>query len=142
MTYQEILYAVDQGIATVTLNRPDRLNAWTTTMEHEVRQAMAAAAGDDAVKVVVLTGAGRGFCAGADMALLQGVEDSSPEDRYAAAKKLIDETPIPGRLDVHRALRGSRARDPKTHTLAARLGSAPRCAAPLGQPRHGGPCTH
>lgn len=100
MTYQEILYGVDEGIATVTLNRPDRLNAWTTTMEHEVRQAMAAAAGDDAVKVIVLTGAGRGFCAGADMALLQGVEDSSPEDRYAAAKKLMDETPIPGRLVV------------------------------------------
>ena len=100
MTYQEILYGVDQGIATVTLNRPDRLNAWTGTMEHEVRQAMAAAAGDDAVKVIMLTGAGRGFCAGADMALLQGVEDSTPEDRYAAAKKLMDETPIPGRLDV------------------------------------------
>ena len=100
MTYQEILYGVDQGIATVTLNRPDRLNAWTGTMEHEVRQAMAAAAGDDAVKVIMLTGAGRGFCAGADMALLQGVENSTLEDRYAAAKKLMDEMPIPGCLDV------------------------------------------
>ena len=100
MACEEILYAVDQGIATITLNRPDRLNAWTTVMEHEVRRGMAAAAGDDAVKVIMLTGAGRGFCAGADMSLLQGVEGSSPEDRNKAAKKLADETPIPGRLDV------------------------------------------
>jgi enoyl-CoA hydratase/carnithine racemase len=100
MAYQEILYAVDQGIATITLNRPDRLNAWTSVMEHEVRLGMTAAAGDESVKVIMLTGAGRGFCAGADMSLLQGVEGSSPEDRNKAAKKLADETPIPGRLDV------------------------------------------
>lgn len=72
--YSEILYAVEDGIATVTLNRPDKLNAWTATIEAEMREAMADAAADEAVKVIVLTGAGRGFCAGADMNLLQSID--------------------------------------------------------------------
>src|SRR5690349_1147363 len=70
MSYSEILYEVDRGVATVTLNRPDRLNAWTPTMGGEVRDAMVEAARDDAVRVIILTGAGRGFCAGADMTAL------------------------------------------------------------------------
>src|SRR5579883_2803902 len=73
MTTQEILYTVRGRVATITLNRPDKLNAWTRTMEQEVRQAMHQAAADDAVRAIVLTGAGRGFCAGADMSLLQDV---------------------------------------------------------------------
>ena len=73
MAYEHILYASDGGVATVTLNRPERLNAWTATMHREVKAAMRAAADDDAVRVIVLTGAGRGFCAGADMAGLQGM---------------------------------------------------------------------
>jgi enoyl-CoA hydratase/carnithine racemase len=73
MASQEILYAVSDRVATVTLNRPDKLNAWTRNMEHEVRAAMQEAAGDDNVRAIVLTGAGRGFCAGADMSLLQEV---------------------------------------------------------------------
>ncbi|MFN7417262.1 MAG: enoyl-CoA hydratase [Alphaproteobacteria bacterium] len=72
MAYEDILYEVEAGVATVTLNRPDRLNAWRGVMEAELRQAMRAAADDPAVKVIVLTGAGRGFCAGADMDVLQG----------------------------------------------------------------------
>lgn len=72
MSHGQILYEVADRIATITLNRPQRLNAWTHTMEHEVRQAMAEAAADDAVRVIVLTGAGRGFCAGADVDLLSG----------------------------------------------------------------------
>jgi enoyl-CoA hydratase/carnithine racemase len=75
MAYQEILYSVSDRVATVTLNRPDKLNAWTRNMEQEVRQAMREAAGDDNVRVIVLTGAGRGFCAGADISLLQDVVD-------------------------------------------------------------------
>lgn len=73
MTTQEIQYGVSGRIATITLNRPEKLNAWTRNMEQEVRQAMHHAAADDHVRVIVLTGAGRGFCAGADMSLLQGV---------------------------------------------------------------------
>ena len=73
MGYEHILYDVAGRIATVTLNRPERLNAWTSTMEREVREAVGAAAGDDGVRVIVLTGAGRGFCAGADMDLLQSI---------------------------------------------------------------------
>ena len=75
MTYKEIIYAVEEGVATVTLNRPERLNAWTPVMAEEVRHALNSAAEDDIVRVIVLTGAGRGFCPGADMAELQaGVE--------------------------------------------------------------------
>ncbi|HLK23289.1 MAG TPA: enoyl-CoA hydratase [Caulobacteraceae bacterium] len=74
MAYNEITYAVEDGVAVVTLNRPDKLNAWTPTMEGEVRAAMRAAADDEAVKVIVLTGAGRGFCAGADMDTLNAIQ--------------------------------------------------------------------
>jgi enoyl-CoA hydratase/carnithine racemase len=73
MAFQEILYEVSDRIATITLNRPDRLNAWTQLMDHELRQAVKAAAEDDGVRVLVLTGAGRGFCAGADMGRLNSV---------------------------------------------------------------------
>ena len=67
MTYSEIIYDVDRGVATVTLNRPDRLNAWTPIMGGEMRAAMIAARDNDSVRAIVLTGAGRGFSAGADM---------------------------------------------------------------------------
>ena len=73
MNYKEILYTLSEGIAVITLNRPDKLNAWTRLMAGEVWDAMHRAADDDAVKVIVLTGAGRGFCAGADMSELEGV---------------------------------------------------------------------
>jgi enoyl-CoA hydratase/carnithine racemase len=74
VAYQQILYEVSDKIATVTLNRPDRMNAWTGIMEHEVREAMMAASCDDDVRVIVLTGAGRAFCAGADMEALKAID--------------------------------------------------------------------
>ncbi|MDI1267416.1 MAG: enoyl-CoA hydratase [bacterium] len=74
MNYQHILYEVSDRIATVTLNRPDRMNAWTATMERDVRAAMETAAADDNVRVIVLTGAGRAFCAGADMEALKEID--------------------------------------------------------------------
>lgn len=73
MQHQEIFYEVADHIATVTLNRPAKLNAWTAVMEQEVRAAMERAEADNDVRVIILTGAGRGFCAGADMSLLNNL---------------------------------------------------------------------
>jgi len=99
MSYEEILYAAEDGIATITLNRPDKLNAWTRVMEREVREAMVAASHDDAVRVIILTGAGRGFCAGADMGGLQLAGDRSTRD--SATRRVQTEIgPIPGGLDL------------------------------------------
>ena len=66
--YQEILYEVEGPILTVTLNRPDKLNAFTFVMMSELIDAFDKADADDGVRVVIVTGAGRGFCAGADLA--------------------------------------------------------------------------
>ncbi|MEQ9316015.1 MAG: enoyl-CoA hydratase [Henriciella sp.] len=74
--FKEIKAKTEDGILTITLNRPDRLNAWTGTMEAEVQQVVRAAGKDDAVRVIVVTGEGRGFCAGADMAGLQSIQGS------------------------------------------------------------------
>ena len=65
--FSEIRYEVEDGVCTVTLNRPDRLNAVTTTMLRELGQAWDRADADDAVRAVIVTGAGRAFCAGADL---------------------------------------------------------------------------
>ena len=73
-TYDEILYDVADHVATITLNRPEKLNAWTATMENSVRRAVNDAAKDDDVRVVIITGAGRGFCAGADLGGLQKID--------------------------------------------------------------------
>jgi enoyl-CoA hydratase/carnithine racemase len=71
--YKNIIYDVDETVAIITLNRPDRLNAWTDRMGAEYRDALQRADGDSGVRAVILTGAGRGFCAGADMAALNNI---------------------------------------------------------------------
>src|SRR6201997_4053082 len=81
MPNQETLYNVAERIATITLNRPDKLNAWTAVMEQEVRSAIEEAERDENVRVIILTGAGRGFCAGADMSLLSSVVASGVDER-------------------------------------------------------------
>ena len=81
MPNQETLYNVADRIATITLNRPDKLNAWTAIMEQEVRSAIEEAERDETVRVIILTGAGRGFCAGADMSLLSSVVASGVDER-------------------------------------------------------------
>jgi enoyl-CoA hydratase/carnithine racemase len=88
--YQHILYAVEAPVATITMNRPDNLNAFTTRMLAEIRHALAAAESDERVVGIVLTGAGRGFCAGMDMNALNdmsgdggdGADDLSALDAH------------------------------------------------------------
>jgi enoyl-CoA hydratase/carnithine racemase len=82
--YEDILYEVKGRVGVITLNRPEKLNAWTAAMEKSVKQALAAADSDDNVRAIVITGAGRGFCAGADMDLLQSIKPTNWEDRELA----------------------------------------------------------
>lgn len=72
MEYKAIKTAVAERIATITLNRPHRMNAWTGRMHTEYRHAMAAADADPAVRAILVTGEGRGFCVGADSKALEG----------------------------------------------------------------------
>ncbi|ASK34073.1 enoyl-CoA hydratase [Alloalcanivorax mobilis] len=81
MDYQDIDYSVEGHVATITLNRPDKLNAWTHAMEREMRTAIDGAVDDQQVRAIVITGAGRGFCAGADMTLLSGAAEGTRESR-------------------------------------------------------------
>ncbi len=74
MAYETVLYEVADRICTITLNRPERLNAWTRQMHFDLKDAMHAAGGDPDVRAIILTGAGRGFCAGADMGGLQAIQ--------------------------------------------------------------------
>jgi enoyl-CoA hydratase/carnithine racemase len=81
MADKVVVYEASEAIATITLNRPDRLNAWTGRMNLEYRTALARAADDPAVRVIVVTGQGRGFCSGADADALAGhVERGAYDD--------------------------------------------------------------
>jgi enoyl-CoA hydratase/carnithine racemase len=87
-----VRYEVTDGVATITLNRPERLNSWTGRMSVEYRSALVEASEDESVRVVVVTGAGRGFCAGADSDALaghaarghyeSGLDDTAPRPGY------------------------------------------------------------
>ncbi len=67
MDFEQIIAEVSDGVMTITLNRPDRLNAWTAKMADELIEAFDRADADDGVRAVIMTGAGRGYCAGADL---------------------------------------------------------------------------
>jgi enoyl-CoA hydratase/carnithine racemase len=84
MPNQETLYTVADRVATITLNRPEKLNAWTAAMESEVRAAIDEAEGDDNVRAILLAGSGRGFCAGADMSALSNVAGRGLDDALRA----------------------------------------------------------
>jgi enoyl-CoA hydratase/carnithine racemase len=85
---EQIITEVEDRVLTITLNRPERLNAWTQTMARELHEAFDRADADDEVRAVVVTGAGRGFCAGADLTAggqtfdyrARGVQDEVPRD--------------------------------------------------------------
>ncbi len=83
MMYETILYDVHDRVLTITLNRPDKLNAWTGVMAKELVAAFDAADADDNVRAIVITGAGRAFCAGADLSA--GAETFNYENREGGA---------------------------------------------------------
>jgi enoyl-CoA hydratase/carnithine racemase len=114
MTYAEILYDVDDPVATITLNRPEALNAWTDTMAGEVRDALGQAEHDPAVVGIVLTGAGKGFCAGADMKRLSALSGADGGGGSGGGETVLVEgtslersTPMPGDESWGEDLRGS-----------------------------------
>ena len=78
MAFAEIIYDVADRIATITLNRPERRNAWSPETEAEVREAFGVAASDDGVRAVILTGAGNTFCVGADVTGIAGRRPDRP----------------------------------------------------------------
>jgi enoyl-CoA hydratase/carnithine racemase len=84
----DVLYDLhDGGVAVLTLNRPERLNAWTGNLERQLFDHVDHCVTDPDVKVIVITGAGRGFCAGADMDVLQGIGDAGGEGRSSAPRR-------------------------------------------------------
>ncbi len=85
--FDEILYAKNDGVATLTFNRPERLNALTDSMRGEILEAVADADADDDVRVLLLRGAGRGFCAGADL--------GAPRARAASGEERADNSHLP-----------------------------------------------
>lgn len=101
MQYEQILCETADGVATVTLNRPDQLNAWTAQMGLELRHALEDASVRDDVRAIVLTGAGRGFCAGADMQRVSASLDKPAQPSTPDAQA----APAPGAQDVLAAAR-------------------------------------
>jgi enoyl-CoA hydratase/carnithine racemase len=88
MPYETIAYEVADQILTITLNRPDKLNAFNATMQKELIAAFDAADGDDDVRAIIVTGAGRGFCAGADLS--SGADTFDRDVRRGPARRLAD----------------------------------------------------
>lgn len=102
MGYSEILYEKDGPVLTISLNRPEALNAWTRVMEREVHEAMTEATADDSVRAIVLTGAGRGFCAGADMNLLGGLQDEAEKAKSRLQTVMPKNNSVAGGLQLSR----------------------------------------
>jgi enoyl-CoA hydratase/carnithine racemase len=85
MSYKDLIYSVEEKIATITLNRPERMNALSRSLEGELHRAFDEADGDRAVKVIILTGNGPAFCAGRDQgATVNGTRNSDPKGRSHA----------------------------------------------------------
>ena len=86
--YTQILEDLNDGILTLTLNRPDRLNAWTPVMQAELETAIRAAGDNADVRCIIVTGAGRGFCAGADMNHLQDIQGDTDAGAKSATARV------------------------------------------------------
>src|SRR5260221_1529411 len=89
-TFETILYDVEDGIATITLNRPEKLNAFTTQMMVDMIAAFDATDADDAVRVVIVTGAGRAFCAGADLSAGGATFDATNRNEPARVSNRVN----------------------------------------------------
>ncbi len=81
MDFSQILYDKSDGVATITINRPSRLNAFTWTMHREMREVAMDADQDDSIGAIVVTGAGRSFCAGLDVEDLRTISQGGKEAR-------------------------------------------------------------
>ncbi|MFQ5551926.1 MAG: enoyl-CoA hydratase/isomerase family protein, partial [Gemmatimonadales bacterium] len=86
-TYENVVIDIADGVGTLTLNRPDKLNAFAGVMRQEVADAMRELAGADSVRVIVITGTGRAFCAGADIGYMKRLIESQDHE---AAKALVE----------------------------------------------------
>src|ERR1044071_391437 len=84
--YQKILYSVDQGIARITLNRPDKRNALDDQIVSEFKDALNRTAHDESVRIVLVTGTGKDFCSGAALASLQRISEAGVEESLASAR--------------------------------------------------------
>src|SRR5262245_55292470 len=93
MAYETVLYDKVDRICTISLNRPEKLNAWTRQMHVDLKDAMHTAGADPDVRVIILTGAGRGFCPGADMGGLQAIGSSDGANMDRSTKAATD---LPG----------------------------------------------
>ncbi|MEO6030244.1 MAG: enoyl-CoA hydratase [Candidatus Binatia bacterium] len=104
MGYEQVTYEVRDRIATITMNRPARLNAWTPQMGKELYAAFATAAAADEVRAIVITGAGRGYCAGADMQNLRDIQTGSPAEAGEVATGARAERPATPITPLHPSL--------------------------------------
>jgi enoyl-CoA hydratase/carnithine racemase len=100
LSYNSISYEVEEGVGLITLNRPDRLNAWNAEIEKELRDVMQSASVSDDVKAIVITGAGRGFCAGADMSDLSDSSGEDSDSKRELERKRLQQSPMEGQLEL------------------------------------------
>lgn len=103
---ETVLYDVSDAVATITLNRPERLNAWSASLHTGYFTSLDRAAADPDVRVIVVTGAGRGFCAGADMDMLQGIgsadgdgDDDRRDESWAHTHAMSIPKPVIGAIN-------------------------------------------
>ena len=93
MDYQDIIYTKEEGIATITLNRPDRMNAFSPAMSESIHEAMEDAAKDDKVRVLVITGKGRAFCSGGDVKAM-AEKASQPRGEEGSSEQKTERVPL------------------------------------------------
>ena len=112
MTYEQIQYAVSEGVATITLNRQEKLNSFTAQMAEETIHALNAAKADEAVRAIVITGEGRAFCAGQDLAeaTAPGIRiEDVVEQQYNAIIRILRQMPKPVLASVNGVAAGAGA---------------------------------